>query len=103
MLAKIYGAAVRAIMLQKPSLGGVSSGIEWYDESYRDVSVDQQRTVRSAVLTFQVWIDGVVVRGAGPTTPIPPDPETQPGSQWPKVEEADATVVLVPPNEEVNP
>jgi hypothetical protein len=80
-LSKMYAAAVRAIMLQKSSLGGVCIGIEWLDESYDDIPDEsQERTIRAAQWVGRAYIDGVVVRDAGPIGP--PDPETQPGSEW---------------------
>lgn len=103
MLAKLYGAAIRAILLQRPSLGGIASGIEWEDESYDDVPVDQDRTLAATLLLFRVWIDDIVTRGAGPAEPIPPDPVNQPGSQWPTADTIDVQVESVPLDEEVNP
>lgn len=88
-LVKLYGAAIRAIMLQKSSLGNIASGVEWTDESYDNVvEAEEQRTLRGVSLTFIVQIDDVVTRSRGPAEPIPPEdaPTTLPGSQWPTAE-----------------
>jgi hypothetical protein len=82
---KLYAAAVRAIMVQKPSLGGVASGTEWIDESYDETPEDAERDLAVATLSFTIELDGVVNRLAGPTVPDPPDPDTLPGSEWPIV------------------
>ena len=80
-LSKVYAAAVRAIMVQQSSLGGMCSSIEWVDESYDDIPTDvQERTIRAAQWIGRALIDNVVNRSAGPE--VPPDPETQPGSTW---------------------
>lgn len=80
-LSKVYGAAVRAIMLQQSDLGGICSGVNWLDESYDDVPDEaQERTIRAAQWIGSVCIDNVVLKGGGPVGP--PDPITQPGSDW---------------------
>lgn len=94
-MAKIYGAAVRAILVQKPGLDGAweYSGIELFDENYEDVpDVEQERTMRSAQLVFQVLVTNITSKFAGPAYPVEPDPG-QPGSAWPTVKTADVTVV----------
>lgn len=86
-LVKIYGAAVRAVMLQQPDLGGSESqGVEWEDERYDDnlALTDQRRSVGAARVVFRVWVDDVVSRWNGPTTPDPGD--WPPGSVWGTVE-----------------
>jgi hypothetical protein len=91
-LAKIYGAAVRSILLQKPGLDASwdFNGIVYVDESYDDVpDPEQERTMRAARLVFRIAINNVVTKWAGPDEP---DPEDLPGSQWPTVETAEATV-----------
>lgn len=78
--AKIYGAAVRACVLQKrlKTLGGA---IEWTDESYDDLPEMDQRSMAVANCVFWVEVDDVVSRVAGPLAPA--DPVQQPGSDWP--------------------
>jgi hypothetical protein len=100
-IAKMYGAAIRAIMVQHQSLNGIAHGIEWEDESYDDIPVEQDRTLGAAMLIFRVWVDDIVTRGAGPAFPTLPDPDTQPGSTWPEADTIDVQVASVPLDGEV--
>jgi hypothetical protein len=79
-LAKVYGAAGRAILLHYPSLGGICEGVEWADESYDDLVSEEERTIRACYSIYRVKVGNLVTRYAGPSDPIP-DPVTQPGSQ----------------------
>jgi hypothetical protein len=45
------------------------------------------------VIVFRVGVEQVVSKWAGPPHPVPPDPVTQPGSEWPPVEETDVEVL----------
>ena len=89
-LAKIYAAAVRGIMVQKPSIGGFAVHSVWTNESYDDLgSSDGERTFAVGVGEFAVMVEDVVNKMGGPRTYQfiePPDPETQPGSQWPNAQ-----------------
>lgn len=80
-LAKVYGAAARAILLQNSSLGGISQGTEWIDESYDELVTEDDRVVRACYLIFRFNVWNVVTKNAGP--PPPADPAAQPGSNWP--------------------
>lgn len=75
MLVKIYGAAVRGIMLQKQSLGG-TPGIQqivWIDETYDDLPIqDQINLYKAAGVYFTVDVEDVVSKWMGPTTPDQP-------------------------------
>ena len=97
-LVRLYTAIVRAIMLQKQSFGGFAGGSYWLDESYDDrfTFMDDQ-TISAGQVIFEVWVSDVVNRFAGPVTP--PDPNTQPGSDWGK---ADDVYVNVEPVEDVS-
>jgi hypothetical protein len=81
---KLYAAAARAILLQQPSLGGIASAVDWIDESYDETPDDAERSLAVATLAFDVEIQNVVNRLAGPSTPDEPDPD-MPGSEWPIV------------------
>lgn len=84
-------------MLQKQSLGGFADGTTWLDESYDDAfQFTDTQTVGAGQVVFAIEVAGVVNRYGGPPTPIPPDPDTQPGSDWPTVEEHTETVRLLP-------
>jgi hypothetical protein len=97
LVAKIYGAAIRSLLIQHGSLGGVASGIRWMDESYDDLpSDDSDRTLGSAALYFRVEVDEVVNRYGGPDGtffPAEPDPDLQPGSEWPPAETVEVTLL----------
>jgi hypothetical protein len=90
-LAKVYAAAVRGIILQKPDCGGVAFHTEWMDESYDDIFIpEDERTISTGVGFFEVAVDSVLDKRGGPRTyPFieDPDPETQPGSQWPEAQD----------------
>jgi hypothetical protein len=87
LVAKIYGAAIRACLLQKSSLGGVASGITWYDESYDDLpSDDTARTLGAAALYFRVEVEDIVNSRVGPNVPTPP------GTQWGVAETVTVTI-----------
>jgi hypothetical protein len=91
MLAKVYAAAVRAIMIQKSSIGGFAVHTKWTDESYDDLGdPGDERTISAGVGMFEVAVEAVINKRGGPRTwpqAEPPDPETQPGSQWPEAQE----------------
>jgi hypothetical protein len=88
-LAKIYGAAARAILEQKSYLDDSweFSGINVLNESYEDIpDTEQSRTMRAAQVICRVRVENIVTKGAGPASPDAPDPDTQPGSVWPDVQ-----------------
>lgn len=102
VLAQIYGAAIRALMVQKQRLNGKPYQVLWVDESYDDMpNDDQTRTLRTVRLIFRVWVDEVVSKWAGPAAPDPPDPDTQPGSQWPTADDVIVETIIVGLDEEV--
>lgn len=91
---KVYGAAVRAILLQQRSLGGLCEETVWEGEEFNEGITDAQgRSIASVVNTFVFHIHHVLDHNGGPAFPTPPDPETQPGSTWPPVEHPGPTEV----------
>jgi len=87
-LAKVYGAAARAIIEQKSYLDDAweYSGTQVVDESYTDIpDIEQSRTMRAAQIICQVRVENIMTKGAGPYNLDPPDPDTQPGDDWPEV------------------
>jgi len=96
-LIRQYVGICRAIMLQKQSLGGFADGTTWLDESYDNsfAFVDQE-TIGAGSVIFEVWVAGVVQRFGGPAVPFEgspaPDPDTQPGSEWPPIQTVEVTV-----------
>lgn len=76
-LAKLYSAAVRAALLQRPSLGGLAHGTDWEDERYNDLPAENGRTLAAGQNIFSVEVRGVLDVQAGPGAPDPlPDPIT---------------------------
>lgn len=84
MITKMYAAAIRMVLLQKGSLGGICNAVEWEDESYDDnLSSEEERTIGYAGLTFLFSVAEVALRWGGPEVP---DPDTEPGTSWGEVE-----------------
>lgn len=69
-LCGIYTAAVRALLLQNASLGGVSDGIDWVGERYDELPTEDSRTIAAGQSLFVVDVLGVVDSLGGPTDPI---------------------------------
>jgi hypothetical protein len=89
-----YCAVIRAILLQNGSLQGIvpTRGTVWEDESYDDLTVEDERTLGVGQVTFTVWVEGVVDRLKGPGPLMPADEDTLPGTEWPEVEEVTVTI-----------
>lgn len=97
-LAMLYLAAHRAILVQRPSLGGRARGVDWLDEDYEPIPFDDTRSLAGGEAVFSVEVDDVVSTNAGPVTPDEPlDPETDPWPDWPIVETVDVSTENVPP------
>jgi hypothetical protein len=84
-LVGYYTAAIRALIIQRPSLGGFAMGVIWTGERYDDISdTEIGRTMASGQVLFQVTVEGIVSTKAGPVTPDTPPvdpPDTSP--TWP--------------------
>lgn len=98
-LVRTYTAICRTIMLQKQSLGGFADGTAWLDESYDDdFNFSDTQTIGAGQTIFEVEVAGVVNRYGGPAVyggpPPNPDPDTQPGSEWPLATDVSAAVKL---------
>lgn len=81
LMAKIYGAAGRKILLDKQSIGGIARGVEWVDHNNDELVTEDERTIRASYDIFRVKVWDVVTRFSGPLAPA--DPVNQPGSNWP--------------------
>lgn len=69
-LAQIYGACVRVIFVNHPSINGVASNTVYVDENYNELPITgQNQQFRSASVWFAVEIDNVAKRSAGPQDP----------------------------------
>lgn len=89
MMVKAYGAAVRAILLQKhiEGLHGCR-GITWIEENYDDLPITNQTVLyKAANVFFTVDVEDVVSGYGGPDQPIATDP-----GDWPEVEEVFITL-----------
>lgn len=86
-LARLYGAAIAAILVQKPSLGGVANGLQWADESYDDIPADSARSLACVIEGFIVDMPAVLDSQAGPL--VPDEEANEEGPEWPQVQTTD--------------
>jgi hypothetical protein len=95
-LVGYYTAAIRALIIQRQSLGGFAMGVIWRDERYDDISdLEVGRTLASGQVVFSVTVEGIVSTKAGPLTPDTPPvdpPDTSP--TWPIATTVEADIVL---------
>jgi len=92
-LAKVYAAAVRACVLQRPSLGGYTRGAGWLHERYDDLPTTDSRSLAAGQVIFWVEVDAVTNVNAGPTQPDPESDYLQPYGDLPVALTADVTLV----------
>jgi hypothetical protein len=79
-LVGIYTAAVRAALIQHPSLGGFASGVRWIDEdTIPSLGFDDSRTIAGGRVVLGVKVDAVVDSFGGPKA-APDDPCVDPGN-----------------------
>lgn len=80
-LATQYGAAMRKIIVDHGSLGGISSGTTVIGERYDEIPDESQRTIVAAELIVSIRVDQVAAGTGGPLEPEaePPEEETDPG------------------------
>ena len=84
-VSKIYGAAIRQLLLHKGTLGGVADNVIWEEESYDDIPQnDPDRSLMVSMIVFVFWVDNVATRFGGPKDP--PGPDEQPDADWPEVD-----------------
>lgn len=97
-LAKRMGAAIRALVVQHPSLEDSNvEGTSWEDEGYDDVPPEQGRNLASARLVFNVEYNYVVSALDGPVLPSdPPVDPTVPYADWPTVRDPNAAPTYQP-------
>jgi len=87
-LARLWAAAVRACMLQSPSLGGTVSDLVWLAESYDELAVEGRRSIAVCSVAFEARSDDVVDAYAGPLVAAdPPDTDA-----WPTVQTTDVQI-----------
>lgn len=73
-LAKLYSAAVRAILLQHPGLADDCRGVTWVDERYDDLPPEDGRTLAAGQNVFAIEYTNVLNSRLGPAAPSE-DPE----------------------------
>jgi hypothetical protein len=67
---KVYGAAIRQIFLDKPSLGGLAAATRWEDEEYPDLPIaNQNQLFKAAAVYFTVDCNNVATKWSGPDNP----------------------------------
>lgn len=90
-LAKRFGAAIRWLFVQHPSLEDPNvEGTSWEDENYDDVSSEQERTLASVRMVFSIEYHHVVNALDGPVLPAdPPADPTVPYTDWTTVGDPD--------------
>lgn len=72
-LAGDYAAAIRALFVQQPSLGGLAESLRWIGEDVAEVEWTTDRSVHAGMQEFQVVIPNVVNSAAGLLVPLSPD------------------------------
>lgn len=85
-LAGAYGAALRGLISQHGSLGGVAAGADWLGERYDDIDASKDRTLAACAVEFRVHVDIAVDASAGPGAPADDPPD------WPLAETVTVTV-----------
>jgi hypothetical protein len=96
-LVRQYVGICRMIMLQKQSLGGFADGSTWLDESYDDTfAFTDDQTISAGMVVYEIWVANAASRFGGPAVyggpPPDPDPDTQPGEEWPEAETVTANI-----------
>lgn len=89
-LVALYCGAVRAAVLQHPSLDGFAAGTYWIGERYDEMPTRDERTIGAGRVLFAVDVEGVVDSVGGPMA-VPADPIADPGD-WGLVGATSTTV-----------
>lgn len=84
-MVDIYTAAIRALLIQRPSLNQFAQGLNYEDERYDEAATENRRSLQAGYVVCTVEVDNVVMSNAGPMTPSdPPSPDpTVPIPDWP--------------------
>lgn len=77
-LVEMYAAAVRAAVVQNPSLGGFATASDWLGERYDEIPTDMLQTLAAGSVQFAVEVQGAVDLRGGPDAPLV-DPIPDPG------------------------
>lgn len=76
-LAAQYGAAMRKIILDHGSLGGLASGTSVIGEDYNEIPDESQRTLAAAQLIVSIRVDNAAAGTGGPLEPEPEPAEEE--------------------------
>lgn len=79
-LSQLYIAAVRAVLVQQKSWGGLLTGVTWLHESYEQIASEDERSVGAAMAVFDAEVLDVVTMQAGPAAPLVP--QLDPNDPW---------------------
>jgi hypothetical protein len=91
-LVRLWCAAIRACLVQSPSIGGVASDLRFVDESYDQVDIEARRSLGAGVCGFEARVNSVVDANAGPLVGTdPPDDQA-----WPTVETTEIEIDRLP-------
>lgn len=77
-LTELYAAAVRAAVVQNPSLGGFATATDWLSERYDEIPNAMERTLGAGSVQFLVEVQGAVNPKDGPDAPLA-EPILDPG------------------------
>lgn len=69
-LAKWYGIAIAALMVQKPSISGFARGTDLVNMSFDDLGSDGIRTQASALCIFEIEVPEIIDASKGLPAPI---------------------------------
>jgi hypothetical protein len=96
--AMLYAAALRLLLIQRPSLDGHASGTVWTSESYDELDFDDGRTLGAGVVAFTVEVHEVALANAGPLErDLPLSPDTDPWPDDPIADDVEVAVESVVP------
>jgi hypothetical protein len=92
--AQLYVAAIRTLLTQQQSLGGLAAGVDCIDEDYiPPFAFSRTRTLLAFQSVFVVAVPDAFTYGAGPPLDeLPPDPTDPPN--WPTVKRTDIRLTL---------
>lgn len=99
-MSQRYGAAIRAMVMQRPDLEGAVDDTEFLGESYGYLpQEDRNRSRAVAGLEFRSYIQGIVEQ-VGPPEPDPAEPENDPDDEprpdYPTIEQVSLEIVNDP-------
>lgn len=59
-LVELYAAAIRAVLVNGKSLGGIATATEWLDERYDELAFEDLRTIAAGIVHFAVTLEVVI-------------------------------------------